>query len=181
MRSILLGTFLAAAGTSGCGDTHKPNSDDIQRARQELIVSEGVAQVGVPSIKNFREMKILKDVYELRDQSGLVTFVYLDNLTPTVVAGHTALGGKLTYVGEAIGFGIPAATQFTNPQKIEHHGTEREFAHYIPIPQADPNGLFSPAAAEGTWIMMLDKKAGKALPQYFEPRVIVSTFRYPTD
>lgn len=162
----------------GCENRRSATSDEIQRARQETLTREGIAQVGMPAIKNFRELKILKDVYELRDQDSLVTYTYLENLVPTVVPGHTALGGKLTYVGESVGYGIPAATQFTNPQKIAAQGHQYGYAV---LPQADPNGLFSPASAEGTWIMMLDKKSGKALPQYFEPRLVVSTFKYEFD
>jgi hypothetical protein len=44
------------------------------------------------------------------------------------------------------------------------------------LPQADPNGLFSPASAEGTWVMCLNPKTKKAEPQYIEPRVITTTF-----
>lgn len=175
MKKMLL--VLSTVLLVGCAQQHS-TSDDIQQKRQETILKEGVAQVGMPAINNFRELKILKDIYELRDQDGLVTYTYLENMIPTVIPGHTALGGKLTYVGESIGYGIPASTQYTNPQKIvesnAHYG-------YAILPQADPNGLFSPASAEGTWIMMLDKKSGKALPQYFEPRVVVSTFKYEFD
>jgi hypothetical protein len=179
MRALL--SALIVIATCGCSEPRKPTSDDVQRERQERVIKEGVAQVGIPSIKNFREMKMLKDIYELRDQGGLVTFVYLENLSPTVVIGHTSLGGKITYVGEAVGYGIPAATQFTNPQKAERCALYDGHGQWVTLPQADPNGLFSPAAAEGTWIMMLDKKSGKALPQYFEPRIVVSTFKYAVD
>ena len=74
----------------------------------------------MPAIKNFRERKILKDILELRDQEGLVTYSYLENMVPQIQPGRTALGGKLTYFGETIGYGIPYATQYTNPQKVEH-------------------------------------------------------------
>ena len=176
-KSLFLLVALSAIWMVGCLQQH-PTSDDVQRESQEIILKEGVAQVGRPAIKNFREMKILKDVYELRDQEGLVTYAYLENMVPTVVSGHTVLGGKLTYVGESIGYGIPAATQFTNPQKIEDFTSQ---GGYAILPQADPNGLFSPSSAEGTWIMMLDKKSGEARPQYFEPRLVVSTFKYDFD
>lgn len=173
MMFIATGLFVLA----GC--EMRPNtSDEIQRQRSETLLMEGVAQVGVPAIKNFREMKIVKDILELRDQEGLVTYMYLENVVPKVVPGHTSLGGKLTFVGETIGYGISAATQFTNPQKIEAWTNS---GGYAILPQADPNGLFSPAAAEGSWIMMYDEKAQKALPQYSEPRMMVFTFKLPLD
>jgi len=176
-RMIVFLSVVLLACLIGC-NVQKTTSDDIQRERQETILKESVAQVGMPAIKNFRELKILKDIYELRDQNGLVTYTYMENMVPTVIPGRTVLGGKLTYIGESIGYGIPASTQYTNPQKIEEWTQQ---GGYAIIPQADPNGLFSPASAEGTWVMMLDKKSGKALPQYFEPRIVVSTFKYEFD
>jgi len=157
---------------SGCG---QPTSDEKQRVEQEKILAEGTAQVGMPAIKNFRERKILKDIIELRDQEGLVTFTYIENMNPTPVKGKTALGGKLTYLGESIGYGIPYATQFTNPEKIEYHNG------YVAMPQADPNGLFSPESAEGTWVLLKDPKGDKVQPVYVEPRIVVSPFRLPAD
>jgi hypothetical protein len=145
----------------------KPSSDDVQRQQQERILQEGTSQTGMPAIKNFRERKLLKDIYELRDQNGLVTYTY-------IVAENT---GKFVFVCNSIGYGISAATEYTNPQKIDY-----SYAHYVVIPQADPNGLFSPATAEGTWVMCANpEKKGAAEPQYIEPRVIVTTFKLPTN
>lgn len=157
----------------GCG---VPTSDDIQRDQQEKMLKEATAQTGMPAINNFRERKILKDILELRDQDGLVTYTYMENLTPTVVKGHTALGGKLTFVGQTIGYGIPYATQYTNPQKVEWTN-----GHPLTLPQADPNGLYSPASAEGTWVLMKDPNGKKTLPIYIEPRIVVLPFKLPMD
>jgi len=143
----------------------KRSSDDIQREQQEKILEEGSAQTGMPAIKNFRERKILKDILELRDQDGLVTYTYI----------VSEVTGKLIFLGQTIGYGIPYATQYTNPQKLEwksNHG-------YYALPQADPNGLFSPAAAEGTWVLMKDPNSTKVSPIYVEPRIIVSPFKLP--
>ena len=49
------------------------------------------------------------------------------------------------------------------------------------LAQADPNGLFSPGSAEGTWIMCKDPKGPDVRPVYVEPRVIVSPFPLPAD
>ena len=154
----LLCAFLFLGNIDGCTDN---SSDAIQRRQQELILAEGTSQVGMPAIKNFRERKILKEIIELRDQEGLVTYTYL----------FSEMTGKLTFLGESIGYGIPAAIQFTNPEKIVSN------TNYTVLPQADPNGLFSPSSAEGTWVLMLDRKGGKTVPVYIEPRIIVSPFR----
>lgn len=50
------------------------------------------------------------------------------------------------------------------------------------VRQADPNGLFSPTSADGTWILMADPNGGTAVkPVYVEPRIIVSPFKLPTE
>jgi len=120
-------------------------------------------QTGMPSIKNFRERKLLKDIIEMRDQDGLVTYTY-------IVAENS---GKLIFLCDSIGYGIPAATQYTNPSKESYKGNYS----YTVTPQADPNGLFSPASAEGTWVMCKDPTKDKVSPMYVEPRIITSTFK----
>ena len=160
MSMVALGMIgFCGMGNSGCEDS----SDYIQQKQQEKILLEGSAQIGMPSIKNFREKKLLKDILELRDQEGLVTYTY-------IVAENT---GKLIFLGESIGYGVSAATQFTNPMKIELNTS-----YHATLPQADPNGLFSPSSAEGTWVMMLNPETHKVTPVYIEPRIIVSTFKF---
>lgn len=138
----------------GCETT----SDDIQRSQQEVILAEGTAAVGMPNIKNFRERRLLKDILELRDQNSLATFTYL----------WSEYQGKYIFFCNSIGYGIPYATQFTNPQKYRHQG--------VMLPQADPNGLFSPASADGTWVLCKNPKGPEVKPVFIEPRVIVSPF-----
>lgn len=163
--TLIIGVLLCAVLLIGC-DTRN-TSDDIQQAEQERLQKEGSAQTGMPAIKNFRERKILKDIIEMRDQEGLVTYTY-------VVAEMT---GKLVFLGESVGYGIPAATQYTNPQKIAYSiGNAKQHTDLV-IPQADPNGLFSPVSAEGTWVLMKDPNGKNVKPVYIEPRIIVSPFK----
>lgn len=151
-----------ALSLSAC--EYKPSSDEVQQDQQERIFAEGTAQTGMPAIKNFRERKMLKDIIELRDQDGLVTYTY-------IVAEQT---GKLVFLCNSVGYGIPASTQYTNPQKVN----STVGGHYYTIPQADPNGLFSPSSAEGTWVLCADPQGGgKTRPVYIEPRVVVSPFK----
>ena len=175
-KSTILSLFAMFAFIFLMADSCTPTSDDIQQQQQEKILKEATAQTAMPAIVNFRERKLLKYIYELRDQDGLVTYTYLENLTPTVVPGHTAMGGKLTYVGESIGYGIPYATEYTSPMKSDYTGSGR-----LALPQADPNALFSPASAEGTWILLLDPKTNKPVPVYMEPRIVVSPFPFKLD
>jgi len=143
----------------------EPNSDDMQRAQQERILQEGTAQVGMPAIVNFFERKQLKAIYELRDQADLTTFTYL-----------VSLDGKLVFLCDSIGYGIPYATQFTNPQKTQF-GYNRHGYGLVAIPQADPNGLFSPTSADGTWVLCKDPGGTEVKPVFVEPRLIVAPFR----
>ncbi len=149
---VISGLFITA-----CDE--QSNSDETQKAQQEKILAEGTSAVGMPAIKNFREKRILKDIIELRDQNGLVTYTYI----------FSEMTGKYTYIGETIGYGIPCATQFTNPMKVVYSAAV--------INQADPNGLFSPASAEGTWVMMLNPDKKTAEPQYIESRISVFTYK----
>lgn len=147
----------AAASTAGECDG---GSDTTQRRQNEAMLAEASSQTGMPAIKNFRERKLLKDILELRDQDGLVTFTYL----------FSEQTGKLHFFCDSIGYGIPYATQYTNPQKMAY-----ESSASATLPQADPNALFSPASAEGTWIMCSDGKQTR--PVYIEPRIVVSPFK----
>jgi hypothetical protein len=137
------------------------DSDTVQREQQEIMLKEATNSVGMPAIKNFRERRIMKEILELRDQKGLVTYTYTFN----------QYTGKLRFFGETIGYGIPYATQYTNPMKPKNHD--------LALPQADPTGLFSPGSAEGTWILMKDPNSDKVTPVYIEPRIVVSTFKLP--
>lgn len=149
---------------SAC-DEPPGSSDDIQKEQQEKLLKEGTAQTGMPAIKNFREKKLLKDILELRDQTGLTTYTYV----------FSEMTGKYTFFCHSVGFALPYATQYTNPQKIDYYRVGGGTALGT-LPQADPNGLFSPASAEGTWVMCKDPNGSDVRPVYLEPRVIVSEF-----
>jgi len=133
------------------------SSTQIERKKQEELSLQAVQQVGMPSIVNFAEKRMMKDILELRDKN-VATTTYL-----------VGMNNQLTKVCDSIGYGLPYATQYTNPQRVysDPHG-------YGTLPQADPNGLYSPASADGTWVLCVDHKDGKAKPVYIEPRVIVS-------
>jgi hypothetical protein len=147
--------FLATQ-TDSCND-----SDDVQRSQQEVLLGEATAKVGMPSVKNFRERKFMKDIIEMRDQDGLSTFTYL----------WSDIQGRWIFFCYSIGYGLPYATQFTNPQKISGGSSYR-----LTLPQADPNGLFSPASADGTWVLCKDPNGKDVKPVLIEPRCIVSPF-----
>jgi hypothetical protein len=155
--------LLVTGGVDSCENT--PSSDQVQSSQQEQILAQGTSVVGMPHVKNFRERRLMKDIIEMRDQEGLTTYTYI---TSNDASGRTVY----VFFCNSIGYPIPYATQFTNPQKV---GAATNVGYAI-LPQADPNGLFSPASAEGTWIMCKDPSSDKVGPVYVEPRVIASPF-----
>jgi hypothetical protein len=161
MNKIFALTTLAATSLALAGCELPENSDSIQNHKQEQLSKAAVQAVGLPAIVNFQEKRILKDILELRDRSDLRTYTYV-----------TDMNGRLHKRCDSIGYGIPYATQFTNPEKI----AESFQSGYAIMPQADPNGLFSPASADGTWVLCKVPGSDKVSPAFFEDRVAVSTF-----
>ena len=151
---------LASMGQSDCGGP--PSSDRTQAQRTETLAKEASSAVGIPAVQNFREMRLLKDIYELRDQDGLTTYTYI----------FSELTGKLTFFCTSVGYALPYATQFSNPEKYVYNANGP-----LTLPQAEPNGLFMPSAAEGSWVMCLDPTSKAARAVYSEPRLIVSPFK----
>ena len=156
-KFLLVLPFVAAL--TACGPQTE-SSTQIERRKQEELSLQAVQSVGMPAITNFAEKRMFKDILELRDKN-----------TPTTTY-LVGMNNQLTKVCDSIGFGLPYATQYTNPQRIAYdsgHGS-------VTLPQADPNGLYSPASADGTWVLCVDHKDGKAKPVYIEPRILVSPF-----
>lgn len=139
--------------------TDKPSGDEIMNRQQAAMDRQGALAVGPPAIVNFQEKRTLKMIYELRDTTLSTTTYIVDRY------------GKTHKVCDSVGYGIPYSTEYTNPEKVVGINT-----NYVAIPQADPNGLFSPSSAEGTWVLCLDNKRKKVVPVYIEPRIIVSPF-----
>ena len=157
MKQILA---LAAVATLLTACDVRESSTQIERRKQEELTMQAVTQVGMPAITNFAEKRMMKDIMELRDQN-VATTTYIVDMT-----------GKYHKICTSVGYGLPYATQYTNPQRIAYdsgHGS-------VALPQADPNGLYSPASADGTWVLCVDPKSGKPRPVFIEPRVIVSPF-----
>jgi hypothetical protein len=159
----LFGT-MACIGLIGLASCRDDSSDRVQQDQQEILLKQATNATGMPSITRFTERKMLKAILELRD-SELATVTYIVDLQ-----GHAH---KLC---NSVGYGLPYATQYTSPQKLD-----TSVNHYVVLPQADPNGLFSPASADGTWIMCLNPETKKAAALYVEPRVIVSPFELPIE
>jgi hypothetical protein len=168
MRLLLL--LVMALFFVACEPAPK-TADQITQQKQEKQMQEAEAQSGLPAVRNFQEKKMLKMLYELRDQENLVCHAYLMN-------ERTGQVGQ--YLGKCIGYGLPASTQYSNPEKRVHwrgSTTSSSSSYDYNMPQAEPNGLFMPEGLSATWLMMIDPKTKDARPVYIEPAIIVSPFK----
>lgn len=167
MRKISLVGIVAALvftccafDDNGCNDS---TGDKEQAAQQQKLTDEAGRQIGMPGIENFTEKKIMRRLYEMRDKN-IATYTYLVDMQ-----------GRLHHVCDSMGYGLPYATQFSNPQRPAFAYETHEQGN-VTLPQAEPNGLYMPADAEGTWVICAST-SGEFTPMYLEPRVVVSPFR----
>ena len=163
MKTILKTLLVAVTIFLAACDAPHPTSSQVERAKQEEMSLNAVQQVGMPAIVNFAEKRMMKDILELRDKNVATTTYIVD------------MNGGLHKVCDSVGYGLPYATQYTNPQRLARYSELPDHGNAT-LPQADPNGLYSPASAEGTWVLCVDHKTGKAQPLYIEPRIVVSPF-----
>lgn len=150
--TLLIGVFI------GCDEV--VDSTRQERRNQEELMKEVGNQVGMPNISNFYEKKLAKKIFELRDDSNLITYAYTQNMD-----------GKYVYLGTCMGYGLPYSTQYTNPEKYEINGTT--------LPQADPNGLYSSDGLSATWLVLVDEETGEQSIIYAEPEIVVTQNKLP--
>lgn len=163
------------SSNSGCETAPtKPSADQVTQKRTEQAMQEANRQVGMPAISRFQEKKIMKMIYELRDQENYICYAYLVNVMD---------GSIGQYLGKCIGYGLPYSTQFSNPMRVvdverEYGINKYESAGEIQtMPQPEPNGLFMPEGLAATWLLMIDPKTNEPRPVYIEPEIIVSPFK----
>lgn len=161
MKKLILLLAIIVLTLTGC--TVNQGSDGIQRDQQEKILKEATTQTGMPNIHNFFERKMMKRVLEKRDNPDLTTYVYTQ-----------AMNGKFIYVSKSVGFGLPYSTQYTNPMKVDGSSSS-----YVALPQADPNGLFSPSSASATWILAVNEKTNETEIMYLEPNAVITESKMP--
>jgi len=159
---ILLSAALILS--AACTPTDKAATEQIRQTR--ALTEEAQAQVGMPGIVNFTERRLLKKLYELRDQE-ISTYTYVRDLE-----------GNLWHLCDSIGFGMPFSAQFSNPQGpmgIKMREGQAE-AHVYVLPLPEPNGLYPPTSSSATWVICADPEGGDFRPVYEESLLTVSTF-----
>jgi hypothetical protein len=141
-------------------EPQQTTADQREREGTARLAGEAAAQAGMPGMSRFAEKKMLKRLYEERDSNRpTVSYVFAEN------------SGKLFKLCDSIGMPIPYATQYSNPQK--HVGNwDRGYV----IGQPEPNGLFMPASADGTWVNCVFPGHPDPAPVFVEPKVITSPY-----
>ena len=176
MTTRFLLVALMAFGVAGCYKERAPSAASRESQATLQLAEQASVVVGMPRIKNFTEKRQLKTIYELRDTANLVTYTY-----------YLDMNGRRHKVcpTTSIGFGIPYATQYTQPKSMQRWYLQRTPAYYAAFgnyeaDQPEPNGLFMPSSADGTWIICLHPNGKDLAPTYVEPRVVVYLFEMPT-
>lgn len=165
MKKLILTSVVAITLIfASCDKRKRSNSTDRAITEQsEKLQEEANKQIGLPNVVNFQEKKLMKMIYELRDQENVITHTYLMN----EIKGEVG-----QYLGKSLGYGVPYSTQFSNPEKQVHGaGTNGRSAAFTK--QAEPNGLFVPEGLSATWVFLIDEQ-GNPRPTYVEPAIIVS-------
>lgn len=146
----------------GLGCIDEDPASRAERLATQKITTEMSRSVGMPGISNFTEKRLLKELYELRDQADLSTYSYTQDMN-----------GHLHFICNSIGYGLPASTQYSNPQAWVHGPVGGSMEK---MPQAEPNGLFVPEGLHATFVLCSKGDTGKVDPMYVEQDVIVSLF-----
>ena len=152
---IILAASLALAGCNV-----EQSADTQQAAKTAELAKAADDAVGMPNIKNFREKRLVKMLYELRDTELATHTYYLD-----------MQGGK-HFLCDSVGYGINASVQYSNPERYARPNSN---SNYTTLPQPEPNGLFMPEGLAATYTMCVFD--GKVTPIYVEPEILVSPVR----
>lgn len=163
---LIIGATIALYSCES-GKEQLDSNADMQK-ETERSMNEANREIGMPAIVNFQEKKLMKQIYELRDQEDLICYAY-----------YIDMQGAKHFLGRCVGYGLPYSTQFSNPQSYKNHeGFGDGGSDYgIFMPQPEPNGLFMPDGLSATWLLLIDPATNKPRPIYIESEILVSPFK----
>ena len=165
---LILCIFVLISFMQSCDET-APTSNQKEAAVQEQLKAEADRQVGMPAITNFQQKRLANKIISECDRTNLICYAYT----------LPEYSGKPYFIGKCIGYGLPYATQYTNPMALQKVGQSGSGWRYEVLPQADPDGLFKPASADGTWLELIDPIDNTPHVAYIEPKIMVVPFRLP--
>ena len=170
MKKILLATAAAlmipTAALAGWFDPPKPTSDESMARTVEAQNRQIDQMVGYPSIVNGFEKRMVRMLYELRDNPEFRTYAYIVTMT-----------GEFVKLCDSVGYGINASIQFSNPEKLVRQDCG-QYCNEGPMPQAEPNGLFMPEGLAATYVMCLSPDGEDLQPVYVEPEIVVLPYEW---
>ena len=153
--------LICGAGGDGCTQRTPSTAASTERAQQDAQMMQFLRNQPVPIYNWSLERHMLIKIYDARQKA-----------TSTFSVVQSELTGKVMWSCPSIGFPLPYATQLTNPQQVvfAHHPTEHDASGVVS--QQEPNGLFSPAHSDATWVPCVNAK-GQITPVYEERKVTV--------
>lgn len=166
MKRLLLAIpllFLLA----GCPKDETKSVEAKQTARVASQLAQAEQSVPPPRISNFTQLRNAVELMERADDN-ISTFAY-----------YMDMHGKLHFLCESMGYGLPYSTQTTNPER--HQYGKYLDQGMVTLPQPEPNGLYMPDNVAATWILCVrpDGKGFDAV--YWEPDLVVSPFKLRAD
>jgi hypothetical protein len=130
----------------------EPASDLKERTDVERQQALYVTTQPPPFFDWSLERHLMTKLYEARN-NAVTTYSYL----------QSPYTGKILSFCPSLGYPIPATSQLTNPQRrVPESG--------VVLPQAEPNGLYTPSSTSATWVMCLGPD-GNVEPVYWESNV----------
>jgi hypothetical protein len=165
---LLLCVPLLLANDGGCTEEQpKASAAQMEQQSQNIQMEQFLRNQPVPSFDWSLERHMLIQLYAARQKA-----------TNTFSVVQSEFTGKILWQCPSMGFPLPYATQLTNPQQVSGrtYCSGNCGVSAAVINQQEPNGLFSPPAADGTWVPCVDEK-GRITPVYEERKV--TTFLRP--
>ena len=153
MKKLLAVLFFLAM--MGC-----TQADEVRRIETKQVANQQklyVESQPPPYFERSLERFLMTELYRRRNEA-VATWSYV----------QSPFTGKILWTCPSVGYPIPGGTQLTNPEQTIGGGGS--------IPQAEPNGLFSPSSSQGTYVMCVNSD-GTVSPAYVEDTV--RTFSQP--
>ncbi|MBI4137307.1 hypothetical protein HY469_04560 [Candidatus Roizmanbacteria bacterium] len=150
---LILVVLIAAAITLAACESADTQEERVVNDQQSVYIKSQP----VPFFEWSLERHLMIELYTARN-----------NAVATFSLTWDSFRGKISWSCPSIGYPIPGGTQLTNPEKYQYNGTT--------LPQAEPNGLFSPQTAAGTYVMCVNED-GTVSPVFVEDNV--RTFPQP--
>ena len=156
--------LVATAAFSMSSSAGALSTDQIQAKQTEQLVRDAQQKTGAPNIVNFTERKLVKYLYELRDEPNYRTYSYI-----------VTLNGDFVKICDSVGYGINASIQYVNSERVAHQ-LRANGGSFGTLPQPEPNGLFMPEGLAATYVMCVVPDSDDVKAVYVESEVLVSPF-----